>query len=91
MRHTRKTTRVKRVNDVPHRLRGTVQGGGDLRGFLALRTGSHDLAAAHGEGIMTAQPSLKRGALFVYDMSNRQWWFHSTEPITVSFLAQILC
>jgi hypothetical protein len=91
MLYTRKTTLVKRVHDVPHRLRGTVQGGGDLRGFLALRTGSHDLAAAHGEGIMTAQPSLKRGALFVGDMSNRQWWFHSTEPITVSLLAQILC
>ena len=84
MLHTRQTTRVKRVNDVPYRLWGTVQAGGDLRGFLALRTGSHDLAAAHGEGLMTAPPGLKRGALCVCDVSNRQWWFHSAEPITVS-------
>ena len=37
--HTRQTTLVKRVHDVPYRLWGTVQAGGDLRGFLALRTG----------------------------------------------------
>jgi hypothetical protein len=40
---------------------------------------------------MTAQPGLKRGALFVCDVSNRQGWFHRAEPITVSLLAQILC
>jgi hypothetical protein len=91
MRHTRKTTRVKGVQDVPPRLGGTVQGHGDLRGFPALRTGSHDLAAAHSEGIMTAQPGLKRGPLFVCDVSNRPWWLHRAEPIIVSLLAQILC
>lgn len=84
MLHTRKTTRVKRVNHIPHRLRCTVQGGGDLRGFPAFRTGEHDLAAAHGEGLMAAQPGFERGAFFVCDVSNIQWWFHSAEPITVS-------
>jgi hypothetical protein len=91
MLHTRKTMRVKRVNDVAHCLSGTVQGGGDLRGFLALRTGSHDLAAAHGEGIMTAQPGFEHCAFFVCDVSKIQWWFHSAEPIIGSWHAQILC
>jgi hypothetical protein len=87
--HTRETTRVKRVNDVPHRLRRTASGGGELRGFLALRTGKHDLAAAHGEGIMTTQPSRQCCALFVCDVSNIPGWFHSAKPLTESWLAQI--
>jgi len=47
------------VDDVPHRWRGTVPGGGARRGFLALSTSAHHLAAAHAEGLVTAQPSVK--------------------------------
>jgi hypothetical protein len=72
MLHTRKPTRVKRVKHVAHRLLGTVQGGGDLRGFPAFRTGERDLAAAHGEGLMAAEPGFERGAFFVGDVSTIQ-------------------
>jgi hypothetical protein len=69
-RHTR--------DDVPPRLRGTVPGGGNRRGFLARSARAHNLAAAHGAGIMTAPPRFKGGTLFVGEMANRERWFHRT-------------
>jgi hypothetical protein len=77
-RHTRQAPRVTRVDDVPPLVRGTVPGGGDRRGSLARSARSHNLAAAHAAGIVTAPPSFKGGALFVGEMANRERWFHRT-------------
>lgn len=83
-RHTRKTTLVKRVKDVAHRLRRTAQGLRDPCGFLPRCTREPHLAAAHGKGLTTAPPSGEGDALFVCDMADIQWWFQSAEPSTLS-------
>jgi hypothetical protein len=74
----RQAPRVTRVDDVPPRLRGTVPGGGNRRGFLARSARAHNLAAAHAAGIMTAPPRFKGGTLFVGEMANREMCFHRT-------------
>jgi len=46
-------------------LAGTVPGGGERRGLLALSTSAHHLAAAHADGLVPAQPSVKGWARVV--------------------------
>jgi hypothetical protein len=82
-RHTCQATGVTRVEHVAPRVRRTAQGLRDPRGLLSLRACEPSLAAAPGEGIMTAQPSAEGSALFVCDVADIQWWFHSVEPITL--------
>jgi len=80
-RHTRPAPRGTRGDAVPHRWRGTVPGGGERRGLLALSTSAHHLAAAHADGLVPAQPSVKGWARVVGSLAHRARWFHRTEQI----------
>jgi hypothetical protein len=66
-----------------HRLWRTAQGLRDPCGFLPLCTREQHLAAAHGEGIMIAQPGGEGSSLFVCDRADIQWRFHGAEPSTL--------
>jgi hypothetical protein len=74
----RQAPRGTRVDDVPPRLRGTVPGGGERRGFLARSARAHHLAAAPAAGLVTAPPRFTGGARFVGEMANRERWCHRT-------------
>jgi len=58
-----------------------VPGGGERRGLLALSTSAHHLAAAHADGLVPAQPSVKGWARVVGSLAHRARWFHRTEQI----------
>jgi hypothetical protein len=82
VRHTREATRVERVQPMAYRLRRTAPGGRATRGGLSRSAREPYLAAPHGEGSSTAQPSCERGALCVCDMANIARWFHRAEHRT---------
>jgi hypothetical protein len=70
--HTREATRVERVQHVAYRLWRTAQGLRNLCRCVSLCARKQYLAAAHGEGLGTTQPSFERAALVVCDMANRE-------------------
>jgi hypothetical protein len=83
-RHTGEALRLERVQHVADRWWRTASGLGD-RCRLVLRCARQQaMAAAHGEGIGTTPPRLKRGARIGCAMANVERWFHRREPNTRS-------
>jgi hypothetical protein len=59
-------------------LRATTEGSGDLGRSLAPGAVQKNLAAAQGEGVSGAQPTLKGGPLGGGQSSDKQWGFHTS-------------
>jgi hypothetical protein len=67
---------VEGSDGIPHRLGGTSEAFGYLRGRQSSGAGQKDLATTHHEGVLGAQPGFEPFALLFRQFPDKNWWFH---------------